>query len=112
MNIIEYAMFKIMAGKGGGGGDSIVTIRVFDHDYCGPYEITYTNAMGGSASEVVETGGEITLNARAGTEMYINGSFSSAGIYNGNTLCSTYDYDNNLIVLPIDVGRYDMYIYG
>lgn len=98
--------------KNSGGGDSIVTICVFDQDYCGPYEITYTNAMGVRVSAVVENGGEITLNARAGTVMTIAGMFSTADIVKDGTVYSTYDYDNELIALPFDAGNYYMTIYG
>lgn len=93
MNIIEYAMFKIMAGKGGGnaggGGESYPTceIEITDQDGCGPYNITYKVYEKGSFVDKVATvpcGGVITINAVQGSSIVISGSTSGVAFYDVN----------------------------
>ena len=93
MNITEFAMFKIMAGKGGGnagggGGEAYLTckIKIYDQDFCGPYIVNYKAFENGSLVDkeaTVPCGEDIVIYAVQGTEIFVgcdNSTFSTIAI--------------------------------
>lgn len=118
MNIIEFAMLKKMFGKGGGGGVVVkpITVLVYDQDYCGPYEITYTNIRGEQVTETVPVGGNIEIVAPQGTfvtiDSSVGSSFSGADLFKDSTLIDSYDFSINAIELPTDIVSCTLIIMG
>lgn len=86
MNIIEYAMFKKMIGKGGGEYPTC-EIAINDQDYCGPYNITYKVYENGSFVDkgaTVPVGETITINSVQGSSIVVSGSTSGVTFYDEN----------------------------
>lgn len=86
MNITEFAMFKKMLGKGGGGGSTLPTgsVELSDQDYCGPYNVTYKTYENGNVVDktvVLPVGGfEEVSGVIQGTVIEVSGGASISGV--------------------------------
>lgn len=89
-----------------------IKVSVMDQDWCGPYELTYTNIRGEQTAETVPAGDTIVIEAGAGTSISISGGYSGACVYVGDTRFSDYDFNKDAILLPADAQTCDLTIFG
>ena len=109
-------IFGIVGTYEGEGNLATVNVNIADGDWCGPYDITYTNASGAQVTETVYCN-DITIAILAGTPLYISidnsASYSGAMAYDeNNTLVGRYGWDENEIQLPTDGTYYSLYLCG
>ena len=122
MNITEFAMFKKMVGKGGGGESySLCMVSIFDQDCCGPFNVTYKAYENGSLVDkqaTVPAGETIEIVAIAGKEIFIHdGYFSIAQVCRSNgdydeTIDKVRYADRGAYVTVPDLGSCFIIIYG